>query len=54
MVEKLSEYGFIDEELREELKKKVDLLDVLQLNNNQKLLQEILKDGIKIYGQHKR
>lgn len=42
-------FGLI-EELREQLKKKVDLLDILQLNNNQTLLQEILKDGIKIYG----
>ena len=42
-------FGLV-EELREELKKKVDLLDILQLNNNQALLQEILKDGIKIYG----
>lgn len=36
--------------LREKLKKKVDLLDLAQLNNNPTLLQEILKDGIKIYG----
>lgn len=42
-------FGLV-EELREELKKKVDLLDVIELNNNQTLLQEILKDGIKIYG----
>lgn len=42
-------FGLV-EELREQLKKKVDLLDILQLNNNQALLQEILKDGIKIYG----
>ena len=32
------------------LKKKVDLLDFAQLNNNPTLVQEILKDGIKIYG----
>jgi predicted nucleotidyltransferase len=38
------------EVLREKLKKKVDLLDVNQLNNNPELLQEILRDGIKIYG----
>ena len=38
------------ETLREKLKKKVDLLDVAQLNNNPKLLQEILRDGVKIYG----
>ena len=35
--------------LRQKLKKKVDLLDVAQLNNNPALVQEILKDGIKIY-----
>ena len=40
----------IAELLRENLKKKVDLLDFAQLNNNPTLLQEILKDGIKIYG----
>ena len=38
------------ETLRENLKKKVDLLDTKQLNNNPALLNEILKDGIKIYG----
>ena len=38
------------ETLRERLKKKVDLLDIGQLNNNPELLQEVLKDGIKIYG----
>lgn len=36
--------------LREKLKKKVDLLDIAQLNNNPTLIQEILMDGIKIYG----
>ena len=36
--------------LREKLKKKVDLLDIAQLNNNPTLVHEILKDGIKIYG----
>ena len=36
--------------LREKLKKKVDLLDTAQLNNNPTLVHEILKDGIKIYG----
>ncbi|MDE7337572.1 MAG: nucleotidyltransferase domain-containing protein [Clostridia bacterium] len=36
--------------LREKLKKKVDLLEISQLNNNSLLIQEILKDGIKIYG----
>ncbi|MBR2871296.1 MAG: nucleotidyltransferase domain-containing protein [Clostridia bacterium] len=38
------------ETLRERLKKKVDLLDIAQLNNNPKLVQEILRDGVKIYG----
>ena len=38
------------EVLRENLRKKVDLLDVSQLNNNPALLQEVLKDGVKIYG----
>ena len=38
------------ETLRESLKKKVDLLDIAQLNNNPKLVQEILRDGVKIYG----
>ena len=38
------------EVLREQLKKKIDLLDIAQLENNPTLVQEILKDGIKIYG----
>ena len=42
-------YGLV-EKLRDNLHKKVDLLDLRQLNNNQELLNEILKDGIKIYG----
>ena len=42
-------YGLV-EELRERLKKKVDLLDQRQLLNNPDLINEILKDGIKIYG----
>ena len=36
--------------LREKIKKKVDLLDTAQLAHNPALVQEILKDGIKIYG----
>ena len=40
----------IAELLRENLKKKVDLLDVAQLDNNPALVREILKDGVKIYG----
>lgn len=38
------------EVLREQLKKKIDLLDIAQLENNPVLVQEILRDGIKIYG----
>ena len=38
------------EALREGLKKKVDVLNLEQLNNNPELMDEILKDGIKIYG----
>ena len=42
-------YGLI-EELRESLKKKVDVLNQKQIANNFNLTNEILKDGIKIYG----
>ena len=42
-------FGLV-ETLREKLKKKVDVLDLGQLNNNTDLVKEILKDGIKIYG----
>ncbi len=42
-------YGLV-EELREKLKKKVDLLDQNQIKDNFALVSEILKDGIKIYG----
>lgn len=45
----LKYYGLV-EELRLQLKKKVDVLDVNQLKDNISLIQEILKDGIKIYG----
>ena len=44
----------IAERLRAVLCKKVDLIDLRQLNNNQELLDEILKDGIKVYEQHQR
>ncbi|QTE67026.1 nucleotidyltransferase domain-containing protein [Clostridiales bacterium] len=37
------------EKLRERLHKKVDLLDLKQLTGNEELLNEILKDGIRIY-----
>lgn len=46
-------YG-LAERLRNELKKQVDLLDSRQLLNNLALIDEILKDGVKIYGQDKR
>jgi predicted nucleotidyltransferase len=38
------------EALREELKKNVDLLNLEQLTDNPELLNEILKDGVRIYG----
>ena len=38
------------EKLREALHKKTDLLDMKQLAGNEELLNEVLKDGIKIYG----
>ncbi len=38
------------EVLRESLKKKVDLLNQEQIRNNFNLINELLKDGIKIYG----
>ena len=42
-------YGLV-EELRVALQKKVDVLDINQLKDNLELTEEILKDGIKIYG----
>lgn len=36
--------------LREKLKKRIDLLDVSQLDKNLLHTQEFLEDGIKIYG----
>ena len=42
-------FGLV-ETLREKLCKKVDLLDARQLENNNALVLEILKYGIKIYG----
>lgn len=38
------------ESIREALHKKVDVLNREQLNGNPELINEILKDGIKIYG----
>ena len=40
----------LTEHLREGLHKKVDLIDIKQLLNNEALLKEIFKSGIKIYG----
>lgn len=48
-VKGLKFYGLI-EELRTVLHKKVEVLDLAQLKDNLELTQEILKDGIKIYG----
>jgi predicted nucleotidyltransferase/DNA-binding XRE family transcriptional regulator len=44
------EFFDLVEALREALKKKVDVLNQEQLNNNPDLVKEILKDGVKIYG----
>ena len=48
-VKGLKYFGMV-EELRTTLNKKVDALDINQLNNNMELVQEILKTGVKIYG----
>ena len=42
-------YGLV-EQLRNTLKKNVDVLEINQLQNNTELIREILKDGVKIYG----
>lgn len=42
-------YGLV-EELRVNLHKKVDLLNMDQLKDNLELTKEILKDGVKVYG----
>lgn len=42
-------YGLV-EEIRTSLHKKIDALDVNQLKDNIELVNEILKDGVKIYG----
>lgn len=42
-------YDFV-EAIREGLQKKVDVLNREQLSDNPELINEILKDGIKIYG----
>ncbi|MCR4673362.1 MAG: nucleotidyltransferase domain-containing protein [Lachnospiraceae bacterium] len=43
-------YYELTERLREALHKKVDLLETKQLLNNEYLLKEVLKEGIRIYG----
>ncbi len=43
-------YFELIETLREKLHKKIDLLGIEQLEKNFNLTKEILKDGIKIYG----
>ena len=48
-VKGLKFYGLV-EKLSRGLRKKVDLLDTNQLVNNPELLNEILKDGLRIYG----
>ena len=48
-VKGLKFYGLV-EEIRAILHKKVDVLDINQLKDNLELTEEILKDGIKIYG----
>lgn len=48
-VKGLKFYGLV-EEVRGELHKKVDMLDINQLKDNLELTEEIFKDGIKIYG----
>ena len=44
----LKYYGMV-EALREALKKKVDVLDLKQLNDNPELLYDVLKEGLRIY-----
>jgi len=41
----------LTEKLREALHKKIDLLDTQQLSGNAELLNEVLKDGIKIFSE---
>lgn len=45
----LKYYGLV-ERLRQALRKRVDLLDTTQLIDNKELMENILKEGIKIYG----
>ena len=48
-VKGLKFYGMV-EELRTTLRKRVEVLDMSQLKENPELMEEILKDGVKIYG----
>lgn len=48
-VKGLKYYGMV-EKIRDILHKRVDILDVAQLKDNLELTNEILKDGIRIYG----
>lgn len=48
-VKGLKFFGLV-EKLKNVLQKKVDVLDVMQLTDNSRLLNEILKDGVKIHG----
>ena len=48
-VKGLKFFGLV-EEIRTALHKKVDVLDMNQLKGNIELTEEILKDGLKIYG----
>ena len=43
-------YYELVERLREALHKKIDMLNVKQVLNNENLLNEILKEGVRIYG----
>lgn len=43
------EFFELVELLRQQLKKKIDLIDISQVDNNKELIHEILKDGIKIW-----
>ena len=45
----LAVFGLV-EKLRVGLKKKIDLLRLSEIHNNEELLKEIMRDGIKIYG----
>lgn len=51
MICKVRERGYgLVEALKTSLKKNVDVLTSDQLLNNNKLLDEVLKDGVRIYG----